>query len=226
MIVGLIPARGGSKGIPRKNIQRVGKFTLLERGITLLKNSGCDEVYVSSEDDEILSLSDSYQAGVIRRPVEISTDTASTESVIEDAIKQLNLGDGDLLITHQITSPFLTAKSVRKCIDLLLNNSEINSSLVGVPNHSFNWEEIVSNVWEPLGHTREYRPRRQELSNVIVESGGVYAARVPRILESGSRFPAPTMCVPISFLESLDIDTPEDLESARNIIEGLRANGF
>jgi N-acylneuraminate cytidylyltransferase len=226
MIVGLIPARGGSKGIPRKNIERLGRFTLLERGIALLKNAGCDQVYVSSEDNEILSLSASFQARVIRRPIEISTDTASTESVIEDAIKQLNLGDGDLLITHQITSPFLRTESVRKCIELLMNNVEINSALVGVPNHSFNWEEINSDVWEPRGHTREYRPRRQELPNVIVESGGVYAARVPKILESGSRFPAPTMCIPISFLESLDIDTPEDLESARDIIEGLDVHGF
>ncbi len=226
MIVGLIPARGGSKGIPRKNIVEIGGVTLLERGITLLQSAGCDEVYVSSEDDEILSLSATHGAKLIHRPTKLSTDTASTEAVIIDSINQLNLDSGDLLVTHQITSPFLTKESVRKCINILVENVDANSALVGTPNHSFNWRETASNQWEPDGHTREYRPRRQELPNIIVESGGVYVARVKKILETGSRFPSPTVCVPISFLESLDIDTFEDLESAKSIVEGLKSHGF
>jgi N-acylneuraminate cytidylyltransferase len=226
MIVGLIPARGGSKGIPRKNIAKVGRFTLLARGITLLQNAGCEHVYVSSEDDEILSLAASHGASLVRRPPQFSTDTASTEAVILDAINQLNLANDDLLVTHQITSPLLTKESVQKCIKVLLESSDFNSALVGVTAHSFQWRETNSEHWEPQGHTREYRPRRQELPNIIVESGGVYVARVSKIQESGSRFPAPTMCVPISFLESLDIDTPEDLENFRSIVEGLELHGF
>ena len=222
VIVGLIPARGGSKGIPRKNIVKVGEFTLLERGISLLLKSGCDQVCVSSEDDEILSLASIHGARPIKRPLEFSTDLASTESVILDTISQLGLGDEDLLVTHQITSPFLTTKSVEKCIRALQENPELNSTLVGIPDHSFQWKESPTGNWEPQGHTREFRPRRQELPQVIVESGGIYVARVSKILESKNRFPNPTMCVPITFLESLDIDTPEDLESARRISEGLK----
>lgn len=226
MIVGLIPARGGSKGIPRKNIAKIGGVTLLEHGITLLKSAGCNLVYVSSEDEEILALSDTYGARLIQRPVDLSNDTASTEAVIIDSINQLNLDSSDILVIHQITSPFLTEKSIRICIEILLQNLEINSTLVGTPNHSFNWKENELNQWEPYGHTREYRPRRQELPNILVESGGVYVARVKQILQMRTRFPSPTICVPISFLESLDIDTLEDLESARLIVEGLKSHGF
>ena len=226
MIVGLIPARGGSKGIPRKNLALVGGTSLLARGISLLKNSGCDRVYVSSEDEEILTAADRCGASQVVRPLELSSDSTSTESVMLDAINQLNLKYDDLLITHQLTSPFLQKESVIKCIEALNQNLVLNSAFVGVLHHSFQWQEMPNGFWEPLGHSREYRPRRQELPNVLIESGGVYAARVSKILEFESRFPAPSLGIAISFLESLDIDTPEDLASARSIIQGVKNNEF
>jgi len=221
MIVGLIPARGGSKGIPRKNLAKLGDESLLTRGVRLLNQSGCDEVWVSSDDDEILRIASNVGAGSIIRPSQFANDTASTESVILDSIDQLKLESSDLIVVHQITSPFLAVASVRQCIEKLVTSPSLNSVLVGSVEHSFQWEEERSGEWKPLNHSREYRPRRQELKTIIRESGGVYVARVSAVLQSSTRFPAPTFCLPISFLESLDIDTPEDLEVARTIQKGI-----
>ncbi len=226
MITGLIPARGGSKGIPRKNLAILGDETILTRGVKLLNQAGCDQVWVSSDDDEILRVASNAGAGSIVRPHQFSDDMASTESVILDSIDQLKLKAQDLIVVHQITSPFLSASSVRKCIEKLIATPSLNSVLVGSVEHSFQWEETEVGEWNPKNHSREYRPRRQELKTIIRESGGVYVTRVSAVLQSQSRFPAPTFCIPISFLESLDIDTPEDLEVARIIQRGINYGKF
>ena len=221
MIVGLIPARGGSKGIPRKNLATLGDESILARGVRLLNQAGCEQVWVSSDDDEILRVASTTGAGSIVRPHQFSDDTASTESVILDSIDQLKLKSQDLIVVHQITSPFLSVASVRQCIKKLIDTPSLNSVLVGSVEHSFQWEEGEAGEWDPKNHSREYRPRRQELKTIIRESGGVYVSRVSAVLQYSSRFPAPTFCIPISFLESLDIDTPEDLEVARIIQKGI-----
>ena len=223
MIVGLIPARGGSKGIPRKNLMKIGDESLLSRGIQLLGNSNCDQVWVSSDDPEILHNASAAGSGCIIRPKELASDEASTESVILHFIDELGLLPNDLIVVHQITSPFLLSASVRGCIEKLENSPNFNSVLVGAKDHAFEWRMNTNEEWEPKGHTREYRPRRQELPMIVRESGGLYVARVAAVLKSSSRFPAPTFCFPITFLESLDIDTPEDLEIARTIEKGIRS---
>lgn len=222
MIVGLIPARGGSKGIPRKNLMKVGDESLLQRGIRLLNDSGCDQVWVTSDDQEILHSASLAGSSCVTRPQELASDTASTEAVILHFINELGLLPNDLIVVHQITSPFLLAASVKRCIEKLEGSPNLNSVLVGSIEHSFEWQINTLEQWEPKGHSREYRPRRQELPLVIRESGGVYVARVGAVLKSSSRFPAPTFCLPITFLESLDIDTPEDLEIARTIEKGIK----
>ena len=103
----IIPARGGSKGIPRKNLQTLGGKTLIEIGIDLLLAAGCEKVYVSSEDSEILDAVKSAGGKEIKRPKELSRDESSTDSVILHAIQHLELSFDDILVTHQITSPLV-----------------------------------------------------------------------------------------------------------------------
>ena len=129
MIIGLIPARGGSKGIPRKNLAFLGDKTLLEIGVGKLFKSGCDEVFVSTNDQEISECAIKYGAKVINRPNEISEDTSSTEPVILHAINSISIDPTNILVIHQITSPMITVKSIVSCIKLL-ENSKFNSAFL------------------------------------------------------------------------------------------------
>ena len=82
-VVAIIPARGGSKGVPRKNLRRVGGVPLIERAVrTASETDSIDLVVVSTDDDEIAAVSEAAGARVVRRPADISGDTASSESAI------------------------------------------------------------------------------------------------------------------------------------------------
>lgn len=141
MIVGLIPARGGSKGIPKKNLSKLSDKNLIEIGIDKLLEAGCNNVCVSTENSEISEIALKSGAKLIFRPHEFATDESSTEEVIFHAIKYLNLNDDDLLVTHQITSPLIRVSSISACIDAL-KDLKINSATSILKEHPFIWQKI------------------------------------------------------------------------------------
>lgn len=218
MIIGLIPARGGSKGIPRKNLAFLGGKTLLEIGVAKLFLSGCDEVFVSTDDQEISECAREYGAKIINRPSEISEDTSSTESVILHAINSLRIDPANTLVIHQITSPMITVKSIVFCINSL-ENSKFNSAISVFQESPFIWVENEFQEWEPNNHNRASRPRRQDLAKSGIETGGIYVAKVKAIIEQLNRFPVPTICVPVSYIEAIDINTEADLNDVRNFFK-------
>jgi N-acylneuraminate cytidylyltransferase len=215
VIVGLIPARGGSKGIHRKNLQTLSGKPLIEIGIDLLLAAGCEKVYVSSEDNEILHKVKSIGGLGIRRPKELSRDDSSTDSVILHAIQHLELNCDDILVTHQITSPLVKIESVKNCLKILLNEFEINSTLTVYETHPFLWKQNIDGRWDPIDHSRLIRYRRQDMGVIGHETGGVYVSRVGAVLKQKNRFPTPTKCISVTYLEALDIDDYEDLQNAQ-----------
>ena len=219
MIVGLIPARGGSKGIMRKNLQTLGGNTLIKIGIDLLLASGCEKVYVSSEDSEIIKAAEVAGGQIIIRPFELAGDETSTESVILHAIENLNFNSNDILVTHQITSPLIKIQSVKTCIQVLLNDPRINSAISVYETHPFLWTQKDNKTWEPVGHSRLNRSRRQDMGLIGHETGGIYVSRVKAVIEQGNRFPEPTRCIPVDYFEALDIDNLADLNNAKIIFE-------
>ena len=220
MIIGLIPARGGSKGIPRKNLVCLGDKTLLEIGVDKLFMSGCDEVFVSTDDQEISECARKYGAKVISRPDEISEDTSSTETVILHAINSVKMDPSDTLVIHQITSPMITVKSIVFCIKSI-ENSKFNSAVSVFQEFPFIWVENEFQEWEPNNHKRASRPRRQDLAKSGIETGGIYVAKVKAVIEQLNRFPAPTICVPVGYIEAIDINTKSDLDDVRKLFKEI-----
>ena len=106
-IVALIPARGGSKGIPRKNLRDLNGVPLVAHKIIQAQKSLCSEIWVSSEDIEIQNISQKFGAKVINRPTELATDEAGTDLVIVQAINYLQLNQIDVLVLLQPTSPLI-----------------------------------------------------------------------------------------------------------------------
>jgi len=218
MTVALIPARGGSKGIPRKNLQPIANLPLVARMIKIALRGKVEEVWVSTDDYEISQVAKECGAQVIQRPPEISRDQSSTESCIDHFLAELNPKIDQLVCLLQATSPFLNPETIKTCIKTLEHNLEVNSCFTARVAHPFLWKSSQA-FWEPSNHSRKYRPRRQELPESAIETGACYAFRVHSYLEQRTRFPSPSQIVMTSYLESLDIDTPEDLAEAQRIAE-------
>jgi CMP-N,N'-diacetyllegionaminic acid synthase len=213
----VIPARGGSKGIPKKNLAKIGSLSLLEIKIKQALVSQCGEVYVSTENEEIAEIAGKAGAKIIERPLEIANDSSSTEDVLLHAVEELNLGNSDVMNLLQVTSPLMRHIRINECFELLRNSSVLNSVLTVRLGHPFMWEKR-SDFFEPIGHSRKFRPRRQDLPIQGWENGACYSMRVGALVSQQSRFPEPTDVVVCTFAESLDIDELEDLEDARRFI--------
>jgi CMP-N-acetylneuraminic acid synthetase len=219
-IVAVIPARGGSKGIPRKNLRKVGSNSLLVNRILEARKSTCNDVFVSTEDREIAEEAISFGAQIIRRPESLSQDETSTDAVLLHAVEELQLKDDDVLVLLQATSPFLSFKRIDLCIEELINRPTANSAITLRIGHPFMWS-LHKDTYEPHGHTRDKRPRRQELGVEGWETGGCYAIRVSALKLQKVRYPSPTLGISVNHLEALDIDTQEDLELAMHIMQSI-----
>ena len=221
-IVALIPARGGSKGIPRKNLALVDGVPLVAHKINQALASRCTEVWVSSEDSEIQSVSKSFGAKIIHRPSELAYDESGTDSVINHAALEIKLIEGDILVLLQPTSPLIRIESIDNCIKLLLESDNYNCVFTIREAPVFNWIAKKGNIWTPDGHDRFNRKRRQELPISGWETGGCYALRINKSDEQISYHQSPTGVVKITHTEALDVDQLSELEEASKILGFFR----
>ena len=217
-IIGLIPARGGSKGIPRKNLQKVNGVPLLAHKIVQAKKSLCSEIWVSTEDSEIKRLASEFGAGLIDRPEEFSQDDSGTEEVVFHAINFLNLGKNDLLIVLQPTSPLIKVDSINECISKLLKNPDFACVFTIKESHLHVWSATNNSDWVIYGPNQGTRKRRQDLARSGWETGGCYALRVNSILTQNVILPSPVGTISVSYLEALDVDTVSDLQVASDAL--------
>ena len=211
----LIPARGGSKGIPGKNLQTVGDVPLICRSIRAAQASnGVGRVVVSTDDDAIAAAAEAEGASVIRRPACIAGDTASSESALLHALELLE-AQGPLeaeMVFLQCTSPFTTGAQIDAVL-AALKEDDCNSSFAVTPWHGFLWRADGRGI----NHNPELpRQRRQDLEPAFLETGAIYAMGVTAFRRCGNRFCPPTRPVVLQEVGP-EIDTPEDLALCRSI---------
>ncbi|WP_037990867.1 cytidylyltransferase domain-containing protein [Synechococcus sp. CC9616] len=211
----LIPARGGSKGIPGKNLKDVGGVPLVARSIRAAQASAkVTRVVVSTDDDAIAAVSLEYGAEVVRRPAVLANDTASSESALLHAL-DLFAADGSLpssIVFLQCTSPFTTGQQIDKVLTAL-QPKNVNSAFAVAPWHGFLWRDDGRGInHDP----QQARQRRQDLEPSFLETGAIYAMKTAAFLNCGSRFCAPWR--PVVLEDSgPEIDTTSDLELCRNL---------
>lgn len=221
--IAIIPARGGSKGIPGKNLRKVAGAPLLAHAIRAARGAkSVDRVVVSTDDYAIAAAARAEGAEVVRRPAEISGDTASSESALLHALEQLAATEDyhpDLLVFLQCTSPLTLPEDVDAAVETLLAE-RADAAFTVSPFHGFVWREDSAGEAVGVNHDKALRPRRQDRVPEYVENGAVYVMKAAGFMEKKHRFFGKTVLSVMPAERTLDIDEPADLEMAGIILSG------
>lgn len=213
----IIPARGGSKSVPRKNLLPLAGKPLIASTIeAALQAATVSRVVVSTDDAEIAIVSEKHGAEVIWRPEEISGDRASSESALLHVLEHLEQRESyrpDLVVFLQCTSPLTTDEDIDGCVRKLLEE-DADSCLSVAAFHSFLWRNTPGNSAEGINHDKSFRPRRQEMEPQFRETGAIYVMRTEGFLAAKHRFFGKTVLYVVDGERCLEIDEPVDVEIA------------
>lgn len=224
-VVAIIPARGGSKGVPGKNLRRVGGVPLVARAVAACRRSRfIDEVYVSTDDPEIAEIGRAAGSRVIERPPTIAGDLASSESALLHALEELaaNGHTPDVLVFVQCTSPFIQPEDLDSGVSLVLGD-ECDSAFSGIATYDFIWRDRAHDVVPGGGamigqnHDAAVRPRRQDRRPDFRETGAFYIMKVAGFRAHQHRFFGRTRVVEVPDLTAMEIDTPQELIMAESL---------
>lgn len=187
--IAIIPARGGSKGLPRKNILPLSGEPLIVHSIQqALASRQISATYVTTDDSEIADISSAAGAEVILRPDDLSGDKATSESALLHVLSQIE-GDG-IIMPHavvflQCTSPVRPNNDIDRAIDRF-RDARADSLLSVVENHRFFWKE-ENGVVKSANYDYRNRQRRQDFGNNFVENGSIYISKTEGLREHNNR---------------------------------------
>ena len=219
----IIPAKGNSKGIKNKNLKKIGGKTLLERSIIEAKKSRfIKSIYVSSESNKILKYAKSLNCKLVKRPNNLSTTLASSESALLHAIKYIKKTENftsTYICFMQCTSPF---QSYIDIDNAFLKLQKTNNDCI------FSVTPFKSNLWSiskskllPLGHDPNRRKMRQKINNIIRENGAFYIFNTESFLKTKSRFCNKPMSFISNYFSRYEVDDDNDL-----VISNLLSDKF
>lgn len=222
--VAIIPARGGSKGIPRKNVIDVAGKPLIAWSILQAAAAReIDSVWVTSDDDEILAVAESYGARPIRRPAEISGDRATSESAWLHAIDVIEAQgvSVELVVAMQATSPLREPSDLdggirelrEKGYDSLLSVAEVEDF--------FMWRVAADGNAESVNYDYRDRKRRQQIEKRYLENGSFYVFRPEQLRRDNNRLGGRIGLFTMARHKMFQIDNPEDVELCAAIIRGF-----
>ena len=221
-ILVVIPARGGSKGIPRKNIRLLDNKPLISYSIGIAKSSEyVDDVVVTTDDSEIALLSEKFGASVIRRSEDLSRDDVPLDPVVYDAMvkkEKLALDEYDIVITLQPTSPLLKPETLDRAIEKF-EDFGVDSVLSVVDDRHLSWGYDENNDRYFPNYIE--RKNRQFLPKDFRETGAILASRRQFVNEM-SRLGTNIDLIEVSREESVDIDNYEDWWIAENYLQKKR----
>jgi N-acylneuraminate cytidylyltransferase len=221
-ILGLIPARGGSKGVPNKNIKLLAGKPLIAYTITEARRSkSIADIVVSTDSGEIQSIAIQYNAEVpFLRPAKLATDTAKSIDVVTHALHTLKEHDRhyDAVILLQPTNPFRTAAFIDLAIGTYVeNNYDSLISVLPVP-HEYNphwvFEPTPSGTLRIATGEQEIISRRQELPPAFFRDGSIYITSVEVLLSKHSFYGDKLGYVVADPTRHVNIDTMADWELA------------
>lgn len=201
--VSLILARGGSKGIPKKNIIDVNGKPLLYYTATSSMNSNVNETWVSTDCSEIKRVAQSLGCNVIDRPEDISNDNSKSDEALVHFAENINF---DILVFIQPTSPLLLADDINQGLDKM----SVYDSVFSVTKE--HWVPRWNENNEPVNWDINNRPMRQDVEETYIENGAFYITTRDQLLRSGLRYGGKIETIEMPLYRSFQVDTYDDLE--------------
>jgi CMP-N,N'-diacetyllegionaminic acid synthase len=222
-ILAIIPARLASKRLPKKNIKILNGKPLLVHTIDSVKKSQhVHRFVVSTEDGEIAQISQSYDAEVIMRPLELARDESSTDDVIFNVLEQLHNKEQytpDIIILLQPTSPLRTTKDIDNAIKTFLNTT--GDSLISITeyDHSPYWAFRIEKEFLKLEFTKKSLKRSQDLPKLYRPNGSIFITRVNTFLKIRSFYTNQIIPFIMPRERSIDIDDEFDFSIAEFLLK-------
>ncbi|MFH9673647.1 cytidylyltransferase domain-containing protein [Streptomyces sp. NPDC017405] len=219
-VLAVIPARGGSKGVPAKNLAPVGGVPLVVRAVRECRATRLvTDVVVSTDDQAIAAAAREAGAEVVLRPAAIAGDTATSEAAVLHAMdthEALHGAPVDVVLLVQCTSPFLVREDIDGVAAAVAENGA-DTAVTVASFHGFVWREPDTGDGGGAGvnHDKSYRPRRQDRPQDFLETGAAYAMDAAGFREHRHRFFGHTELVRTDPARVLEIDDPHDLARAR-----------
>lgn len=217
-VVAVIPARGGSKGVPGKNLRRVGGIPLIGRAVAAARGvPHIDRVVVSTDDDEIAAVAREWGAEVVDRPASLAGDTASSESALLHALDALRARgvETGILVFLQATSPFIDPADLGDAIGRVAAGSA-DVVFSAVESWGFIWRHGDDGM-TGINHDPAARPRRQDREPEYLETGAFYVLDAPGFRVAKHRFFGSVGVALVEERHALEIDTAEQLRIANAI---------
>lgn len=214
MLVALVPLRGGSKSIPKKNIRTIAGKPLcawvLEAACAC---SRIDQVWVSTDSSEIRETVESLGLGVrvLDRPAALAADDSSTEDVMLHFAEAIPF---ETLCTIQATSPLLSAGDLDEAIEMF-ERDKYDSLLSAVRTKRFFWADN----FEPINYDPLNRPRRQDFSGTLMENGAFYLTRRPVLEQNACRLGGRISVFEMAEDTAVEIDEPSDWDMVTGLLE-------
>ena len=211
-IIAIIPARGGSKGIPKKNIINFLGKPLMVHSIDYAKSSNLiSDIYLSTDDSDIAKIGLDNGAKIINRPLSISGDEAPTESALLHVLENIN-NKPDVIILLQPTSPLRPRNNLDKVLEHFFSNN-YDSLLSISPTHRFFWKINEENAIPKYDFNN--RPRRQDikLEDInYIENGSLYISTYENLINNNNRLGGNIGYVIFDEKYSYEIDSITDLK--------------
>jgi pseudaminic acid cytidylyltransferase len=231
MNLAIIPARGGSKRIPRKNVRDFCGKPLIAYSIEAAKDCGLfDQIIVSTEDPEIQEIANYYGAQTpFQRPPELANDFATTVPVIKHAVSwmQENVGQVDLACCIYATAPFIQARHLRDSYQMRLER-KVQGYVFSAATYPFPIQRAFKlkpdgcvEMFEP----KNYTLRSQDLEEAYQDAGQFYWGSAENFLLEKIFFSTDSMAFVLPRYFVQDIDTPEDWSRAEFMYRALKAGG-
>ena len=222
MAIFIIPARGGSKRIPNKNIKPFKGVPIIERVIKTVKQSDlCQHLFVSTDDEQIMDIAESAGADIISRPCHLATDHAKTREVMEHAVGSIDANDFSTICCIYPTSVFTTPEDIRSALYLL--DMQKNHFVISATEYSHPPQRslhLADNFHVMPQHPELMEHRTQDLTPTYHDAGQFYWAQASTWLSNKPIISRQTKAYIMPRSRAIDIDTPEDWELAERIFEG------
>jgi N-acylneuraminate cytidylyltransferase len=216
-IAAIIPARGGSKGVPSKNVRVLNGKPLIAYSIEQAINSLLvTDVFVSTDNEDIKRVAKLYGAKVICRPDDIAGDNASSESALLHALGVVDI-EFDYVVFLQCTSPIRSPSDIDTAVNKIVNE-QADSLLSVVQDHSFLWK-VEHGQGVSVNYDYRSRPRRQDMPLQYRENGSIYIFKPNVLRKFNNRLGGKIVLFPMSDDSAVDIDTEHDLLIAESILQ-------